>query len=78
MTSATKGLADTTFVQKRLELAALSRQLREEYSHLLETSKLLRRESKELREESKLLRTNGHTLREVVDEFAGVLTAPAS
>lgn len=77
MSSKGNGSPDITFHQKRLELAALSRQLREEHSQLRQTYILLRGESKELSAESKLLRTNGHSLREVLDEFAGLLTAPS-
>jgi len=73
MNNGTKGLPDTSLDQKRLELLALSRQLREEHSELRNTYKLLLVESKELSEESKQLRTNGYSLREVVDEFAGLL-----
>jgi hypothetical protein len=78
MSTTGNGSPDTTSHERRLELAALSRQLREEHLQLRETYILLRGESKELSEESKLLRTYGHSLREVLDEFAGLLSVPPS
>jgi hypothetical protein len=47
---------------KRHELIALSEQLREEHSQILETSNLLKQESEELSKESRLLRDSIHRL----------------
>lgn len=72
MNNGTTGLTDSSLDQKRAELLALSRQLREEHSQLRTTYKILLLESRELKKESKLLRTNGHSPREG-DEFTGLL-----
>jgi hypothetical protein len=59
--------ADTSLHGKRLELIAMSNQLREAHSQILATAKLLKRESEELSQESRVLRGNGHRLRSIRD-----------
>ena len=58
--------AATFLHNKRLELIAVSKQLREEHTQISETSNLLKQESEELSKESRLLRSNGYRLRSVL------------
>jgi len=64
---ATSFLPGASLDNKRLELIALSKKLREERTQLIEASDLLKQESEELSKESRLLRNNGHRLQSVLD-----------
>ena len=67
MRSATSFPADTPLDRKRVDLIALSNQLRDAHLEIRETSNLLKQESEELSKESRVLHNNGYNLKSLLD-----------